>query len=49
LRCTFSAGVASFPSHASHGETLLNLADQALYHSKAHGRNCVTVYSVEQA
>lgn len=47
LRCTFSAGVASFPSHASQGEPLLNLADQALYHSKANGRNCVTVYSVE--
>lgn len=49
LKCTFSAGVASFPAHASNGELLLNLADQALYHSKANGRNCVTVYNIEGA
>ncbi|MBL8099715.1 MAG: GGDEF domain-containing protein [Anaerolineales bacterium] len=45
LKCTFSAGVASFPSHALQSELLLSLADQALYQSKANGRNCVTVYS----
>jgi diguanylate cyclase (GGDEF)-like protein/PAS domain S-box-containing protein len=49
LKCTFSAGVASFPTHASQSELLLSRADQALYHSKANGRNCVTVYSVEKA
>ncbi|MBL8051121.1 MAG: diguanylate cyclase [Anaerolineales bacterium] len=49
LKCTFSAGVASFPAHASQGELLLNLADQALYQSKANGRNCVTVYNFQGA
>ncbi len=48
LTCTFSAGIASFPFHADSGETLLNLADQALYRSKADGRNRVTVYSPEK-
>ncbi|MCQ3936947.1 MAG: hypothetical protein DPW18_07865 [Chloroflexi bacterium] len=47
LKSTFSAGIASFPIHASSGETLLNLADQALYYSKSNGRNRVTVYSPE--
>ena len=47
LKCTFSAGIASYPIHASSGETLLILADQALYRSKANGRNCVSVYSAE--
>ena len=47
FNCTFSAGVASFPVHADSGEAVLNLADQALYHSKANGRNCVNVYSIE--
>ncbi|MBK9780051.1 MAG: GGDEF domain-containing protein [Anaerolineales bacterium] len=45
IRATFSAGVASFPVHADSGETLLGLADQALYASKAEGRNRVTKYS----
>lgn len=47
LKSTFSAGVASFPEHAASGEALLNLADHALYQSKANGRNRVTVYSSE--
>lgn len=44
LRCTFSAGIASFPQHAASGEILLGYADEALYASKANGRNCVTIY-----
>ena len=48
LRCTFSAGVASFPLHSISGEALLNFADQALYRSKENGRNRVTVYSAEE-
>ena len=47
VRSTFSAGVASFPIHANSGETLLGLADQALYRSKEDGRNRVTSYSSE--
>ena len=47
LKCTFSAGVASYPVHADSGETLLTLADQALYRSKENGRNRVAVYSIE--
>ncbi|MFN8384699.1 MAG: diguanylate cyclase [Anaerolineales bacterium] len=47
LKCTFSAGIASYPTHANSGETLLTLADQALYRSKADGRNRVSIYSSE--
>jgi diguanylate cyclase (GGDEF)-like protein len=44
LNCTFSAGVASLRLHGSDGESILQAADQALYRSKAEGRNRVTVY-----
>ena len=47
LQCTFSAGIATFPQHAASGETLLSLADEALYASKANGRNRVTIYKAE--
>ena len=47
VKSTFSAGVASFPVHANVGETLLSMADLALYQSKANGRNRVTVFSPE--
>jgi diguanylate cyclase (GGDEF)-like protein/PAS domain S-box-containing protein len=47
LKCTFSAGVASYPTHASSGDILLILADQALYQAKANGRNRVSVYSLD--
>ncbi|NWF62723.1 MAG: GGDEF domain-containing protein [Chloroflexi bacterium] len=49
LTCTFSAGVASFPQHAASGEVLLRLADEALYASKANGRNRVTIYKPENS
>ncbi|HNB37509.1 MAG TPA: GGDEF domain-containing protein [Anaerolineales bacterium] len=49
MKCTFSAGVASFPQHASSGEALLGLADEALYASKAEGRNRVTIYKSENS
>jgi diguanylate cyclase (GGDEF)-like protein/PAS domain S-box-containing protein len=45
VTCSFSAGVASFPMHSNSGETLLNMADLALYQSKAQGRNRSTIYS----
>ncbi len=47
LKCTFSAGIASYPEHAHSGEALLSLADQALYQSKSEGRDRVSVYSPE--
>jgi len=47
LKCTFSAGVASYPAHSNSGDELLSHADQALYHSKANGRNLVSIYSPE--
>lgn len=47
IKSTFSAGVATFPNHSTSSEAVLSLADQALYQSKANGRNRVTVYSVE--
>ena len=40
---TLSAGVASFPEHASSAEELLKIADQCLYQSKSRGRDVVTV------
>lgn len=47
LKCTFSAGVASYPQHGTSGETLLGHADEALYVSKANGRNRVSIYEPE--
>jgi diguanylate cyclase (GGDEF)-like protein len=47
LKCTFSAGIASYPAHDRASEILLTLADQALYRSKASGRNRTTLYSLQ--
>ncbi|MCC6985875.1 MAG: GGDEF domain-containing protein [Anaerolineales bacterium] len=44
IHATFSAGVASFPTHAGSGEALLAAADEALYRSKAGGRNRVSIF-----
>ncbi|MCF6277317.1 MAG: diguanylate cyclase [Anaerolineales bacterium] len=46
LRAEFSVGVACFPEQVKSGEDLLKAADQALYLSKANGRNQVTAYVV---
>jgi diguanylate cyclase (GGDEF)-like protein len=40
-----SIGVASFPAHGEHFESVLRSADKALYMSKSNGRNRVTVYA----
>ncbi|MBP7690377.1 MAG: diguanylate cyclase [Anaerolineales bacterium] len=47
LRVTFSAGLAGFPAHALSPAGLLSIADQALYQSKAAGRNRVTLGAAE--
>ncbi|HEV7800807.1 MAG TPA: diguanylate cyclase [Burkholderiales bacterium] len=43
LSTTVSVGVASYPEHASDLESVMEGADQALYASKASGKNQVTV------
>jgi diguanylate cyclase (GGDEF)-like protein len=40
---TVSAGIASFPYHASELDELIRLADSALYWAKEHGKNRVHV------
>jgi diguanylate cyclase (GGDEF)-like protein len=47
LSCTFSAGIASYPAHDQANEILLTFADQALYRSKASGRNQTTLHSLQ--
>ena len=44
---TMSMGVAMYPTDARDGETLLQLADMALYRSKSAGRRCVSFYETE--
>jgi len=44
---SLSAGVASFPEHASASDELLKVADRCLYESKAGGRDVVTVASIK--
>lgn len=41
-RVTASFGVATARHHSTKSSQLLSLADKALYHSKAQGRNCTT-------
>ena len=43
-KLTISVGVASYPSDAADGETLLDSADFALYRAKEGGRNKVVVF-----
>lgn len=44
LHATFSAGVASFPAHASNAEELLRAADTAMYAAKTAGRDQTSVW-----
>ncbi len=44
LQCTISLGYAVGPFDSDDSQQLIDLADQALYHSKNTGRNRVTVY-----
>ena len=43
LKCTFSAGLASFPGFGKTVKGLFSAADQALYIAKQNGRNRVVV------
>lgn len=40
---SISAGIAVYPEHGDDAQTLINLADKALYRSKEQGRNRVNV------
>jgi diguanylate cyclase (GGDEF)-like protein len=48
VHVTVSIGVAAFPADAATDEELLDAADAAVYHAKAHGRNRV-VAAAERA
>jgi len=47
LHVTISIGCATMPVHAQTGHELVDCADKALYFSKEHGRNKVTVFTME--
>lgn len=49
LNITLSAGYAVFPEHAETPDGLIEAADQALYRSKASGRNRVTAAELLKA
>lgn len=49
LQATVSIGVACFPEHANEKDTLLKLADEAMYSAKKHSRNAVHLaYGLEE-
>lgn len=48
ISITVSAGIATYPDHAEMAEDLILKADKALYHSKQHGRNRVTIWGEMQ-
>jgi diguanylate cyclase (GGDEF)-like protein len=44
LEIMFTAGIASFPSHGTSMEEVVNYADVALYRAKARGKNCTIIF-----
>jgi diguanylate cyclase (GGDEF)-like protein len=49
IRLTISIGIAAFPEHATTKQTLLNLADQAMYRGKESTRNVVYLANAQNA
>ena len=47
LQISVSIGICLFPEHAKDSETMLRLADSAMYCAKELGKNCYTFYSQE--
>jgi len=47
LKITASFGIAVYPEHGTDADTLLRMADEALYQAKTAGRNRVVVYNRE--
>jgi len=47
VRLTLSLGLAVYPEHGTDKESLIRLADQALYRAKDQGRNRVVLWSAE--
>jgi diguanylate cyclase len=45
LHVTVSIGIAAYPSLATTQPQLIDSADKALYNSKEHGRNRVTIFA----
>ena len=45
IKLTISIGVATFPKPAASLGQLLQFSDNALYHAKAEGRNCIRLYT----
>jgi diguanylate cyclase (GGDEF)-like protein len=43
VTATVSIGIASYPNHGVNFESVLEKADQAMYASKAAGKNRLTV------
>jgi diguanylate cyclase (GGDEF)-like protein len=44
IHISASMGIADFPGDCNSHQELYELADQALYHSKESGRNCISLY-----
>ena len=43
-----SVGIALYPEHAEHADTLIHAADMAMYHAKDDGRNHYEIYSPDK-
>ncbi|MBI9049752.1 MAG: diguanylate cyclase [Anaerolineaceae bacterium] len=48
IKITISMGIAEFKKHGITSEEVLHAADRALYQAKSQGRNCITLWDVDQ-